>query len=126
MTEIRSSGTEVTRQCKEIQDKIEITSTKISSSMTSLNELINNKHNDSKLIAKVDHFELPTSKPPFFKDLKKLKKEMNKQHTNDKAEVDALEKKLQQELVNLDKSLRKDLKKAIDASKESKCCCTLS
>lgn len=51
---------------------------------------------------------------------------MNKQHTNDKAEVDALEKKLQQELVNLDKSLRKDLKKAIDASKESKCCCTLS
>ena len=65
MTEIRSSGTEVTRQCKEIQDKIEITSTKISSSMTSLNELINNKHNDSKLIAKVDHFELPTSKPLF-------------------------------------------------------------
>ena len=74
MTEIRSSGTEVTRQCKEIQDKIEITSTKISSSMTSLNELINNKHNDSKLIAKVDHFELPTSKPPFFQGSKKAEK----------------------------------------------------
>ena len=53
MTTIRSSGVEVTQQCKEIQEKIDLTSTKISSSMTSLNELINNKHNDTKLIAKV-------------------------------------------------------------------------
>ena len=50
---------------------------------------------------------------------------MSKQHTSDRAEVSALEKKLEQELANLDKSLHKELKQAIAASKESKCCCTL-
>ena len=53
MAAVRSSGGAVTEQCKEIQDKIDITSTKISNSMTSLNELINNKHGDSKHLAKV-------------------------------------------------------------------------
>lgn len=50
---------------------------------------------------------------------------MNKQHTNDHDEVKALEKKLEAEVEALNKSLRKDLKNAIDASKKSGGCCTI-
>ena len=50
---------------------------------------------------------------------------MNKQHTSDRTEVSALEKRLDEELASLEKSLHKELKHAIAAAKESKCCCTL-
>jgi chromosome segregation ATPase len=105
---IRNEADYMGKQCTEIKAKIEHTATKISTSMTSLNQLIDSKQTETKSVTK---------------DIRKLKKEMAKQQTKLQSEMESNQTKIEADLNQLDKKLLKALENAkIESSNKS---CTL-